>query len=587
MNPRISVLFGRICNHPSMATRRVKSLCSKITHQPLGNVLSLPMRELASSAPSICRQLSSLRNNARCASSSNLMFLAGRSSVLHPYSAHAVAQNSTQVSRSRRYISYYGGSADDKFINWRSVNVPASDSIPSGKPRNRLGFTWLILPQIVAIALLGGYIYTLDLFVWQSEPRTYKDMLLAHANPEEGDIPSPFIVYNTARDALFQIAGQRTSAGQKPTESGIVITLDWPVLLITGVCFGWFIGKRYGPRYVRQLLVRYGYLRPDVYVLSNGRRRYDAPYFSLLLHGFSHRNWRHLIVMTAIFGTLAVNVSQLTTPWNVLTLVGGGTIFSGLVSMIVGTAFTQTPIATLGLGGAVSAMVGFLVTLSYNSDVFKNIHREILRLLSPRSRQEPQREVIPVIEGPSREQKANMIKNVAAKMQEAALEKENVLLRDGKVTIVLVNSSPILKDGTEEYSPLAEMLPQHRASADMPPEKLYFQITAAPPMKLPVLHLPTLMIILGGIGFAMISVAGTISRRIPNGKSFALDFPGFLGGLLWGGMAGNETRKKVENANILVIAMPRNIAIDHMVVHPKLASHLGVVRYKNNESLVK
>ncbi|KAK9234986.1 hypothetical protein V1525DRAFT_390915 [Lipomyces kononenkoae] len=515
-----------------------------------------------------------------------MTFAARRSSILHLYSGQSVPSNSMGLSMPRRYMSYYGSSQDDKFINWRSMNVPASDGISSGQPKNKLGFTWLILPQIVAIALLGGYIYALDLFVWQGEPRTYKDMLLAYGNPERGDIPSPFVVFNTARDALFQIAGRRTSAEQKPTENAIVITLDWPVLLITGLCFGWFIGKRYGPRYLRQLLVRYGYLRPDVYVLSNGKRRYDAPYVSLLLHGFSHRNWRHLLFMTAIFGTLAVNVAKLTTPWNVLTLFGGGTIFSGLVSMIVGPVFTHAPIATLGLGGAVAAMVGFLVTFSYNKDMFKSLHREILRLLSPRPRPEQQHEAIPVREGPSREQRANMIKSVAAKMKEAALEKENVLLRDGKVTVVLVNTSPILKEGNEEYSPLAEKLPQHRSSTDVPPEKLYFQITAAPPMKPPILDLPTLMMILGGIGFAMISVAGVVSRRIPTGKSFALDYPGFLGGLIWGGMAGNETRKKVENANVLVIAMPRSIAIDHMVVAPKLARRLGV-KYKSDESLVK
>ncbi|KAK9429210.1 hypothetical protein V1505DRAFT_374780 [Lipomyces doorenjongii] len=581
MNPSIPGLIGRICNRRSMAMRtgagtfiRPYQLFGSRSSQNgrVSFVANLTTPKLASSSPTISRQLSNVRNNPRCASTPNMVLPARPFSIWQLYSGQSFSHISGRFSMPRRHISYYGSSRDDEFINWRSVTPPATGA---GESSKKIGVAWLILPQLAACALLVGYVYALDIFVWPSEPRTYKDMLLAHANPEEGDIPSSFIVYNTARDALFQIAGQRNGAGQKPIENGIVITLDWPLLLITGLCFGVFIGKRYGPRYLRQFLVRYGYVRPDVYVLSNGKRRYDAPYISLLLHGFSHRNWRHLLFMTALFGTLAINVAKLTTPWNVLTLFGAGTIFSGLVSMILGPVFTGVPIATSGLGGAVAALVGFLVTFSYNKDVFKSIHAEILRLLSPRSRQEQQHEVIPVIEGPSREQKALMIKNIAAKMQDAVSENENILLKDGKITIALVNKSPIVKDGSEEYSPLSEMLPQHRAPPDLPPEKLYFQITATPPIKPPILDLSTLMMIVGGVSFAMISVAGAVSRRVPNAKSFALDFPGFLGGLLWGGIGGNETRQKVENANILVIAMPRSIAMDHMVINPKLMPHLG------------
>ncbi|KAK9377871.1 uncharacterized protein V1513DRAFT_371955 [Lipomyces chichibuensis] len=547
----------------------------------LSFVAKLPTAKFATNSPTISRQLSNVRNNARCAS--NPVLPASSVSILQLYSGQSVSQVSRPFSMPRRHISYYGSSRDDEFINWRSVSLPATGA---GESSTKTKGAWLILPQLAACALLVGYIYALDLFVWPGEPRTYKDMLLAYLNPEVGDNPSPWVIYNTARDALFQIAGQRTGGGRgsKPIENGIVITLDWPLLLIVGLCFGVFIGKRYGPRYLRQFLVRYGYVRPDVYVLSNGKRRYDAPYISLLLHGFSHRNWRHLLFMTALFGTLAINVAKLTTPWNVLTLFGAGTIFSGLVSMTLGPLFTGVPIATSGLGGAVAALVGFLVAFSYNKDVFKSIHAEILRLLSPRSRQEQQREVIPVIEGPSREQKAHMIKNIAAKMQDAALENEDVLLKDGKITIALVNKSPIVKDGNEEYSPLSEMLPQHRTSPDLPPEKLFFQITATPPIKPPILDLSTLIMIIGGVSFAMISLAGAASRRVPNGKSFALDFPGFLGGLLWGGIGGNETRQKVENANILVIAMPRTIAMDHMVMNPKLTPHL-VSKYTNKSSV--
>ncbi|KAK9252932.1 hypothetical protein V1507DRAFT_481265 [Lipomyces tetrasporus] len=498
------------------------------------------------------------------------------SSTLRLSTAPSLSQVSGRLGLARRYLSYYGSSRDDEFLNWRSLNLTTNANEATDGTGSRLdGTAWLILPQLAACALLAVYVYASDVFVWPSEPRTYKDMLLAYMNPEKGDTPSPWVVYTTARDALFQIAGQRTTPGPKVIENAIVITLDWPVLLIVGLCFGVFIGKRYGPRYLRQLLVRYGYVRPDVYVLSNGKRRYDAPYISFLLHGLSHRNWRHLFFMTALFGTLAVNVAKLTTSWNVLALFGGGTIFSGMMSMVMGPLFTRVPIATCGLGGAVAALVGFLVIFSYNKDVLKIIHAEILRLLSPRSRQETPREAIPVIEGPSREQRAHMIKNIAAKMQDAASENEDVLLSDGKITIALVNKSPIVKDGTEEYSPLAEMLPQHRASTDLPPDKLYFQITAAPPIKPPIPDLSTLMMMVGGVAFAMISLAGAVSRRVPSGKSFSLDFPGFLGGLLWGGLAGYETRGKVQNANILVIAMPRPIARDHMVLNPKLAPHLS------------
>ncbi|KAK9320343.1 hypothetical protein V1517DRAFT_264576 [Lipomyces orientalis] len=498
------------------------------------------------------------------------------SSILRLSSAPSHTQISGRFGPARRYISYYGSSRDDEFLNWRSLNLTTNANEATDGAGSKLdGTSWLILPQLAACVLLTVFVYGLDVFVWPSEPRTYKDMLLAYMNPEKGDTPSPWVVYTTARDALFQIAGQRNAPEPKVIENSIVVTIDWPVLLIVGLCFGVFIGKQYGPRYLRQLLVRYGYVRPDVYVLSNGKRRYDAPYISFLLHGFTHRNWRHLLFMTALFGTLAVNVAKVTTPWNVLALFGGGTIFSGMISMVMGPLFTRVPIATCGLGGAVAALVGFMVTFSYNKDVFKRIHAEFLRVLSPRTRQETPREAIPVIEGPSREQRAHMIKNIASKMQDAALENEDILLSDGKITIALVNKSPIEKDGTEEYSPLADMLPQHRASTDLPPDKLYFQITATPPIKNPIPDLSTLMMMVGGVAFALISLAGAVSRRAPTGKAFALDFPGFLGGLLWGGLAGYETREKVKNANILVIAMPRPIARDHMVLDPKLAPHLS------------
>ncbi|KAK9466701.1 hypothetical protein V1512DRAFT_263231 [Lipomyces arxii] len=498
-------------------------------------------------------------------------------SILSRPSTSSSVQSKSPVLFHKRFVSYYGKSTDDEFLRWRSPNDSGLDYKPIGR--------WLISPIFMCYLILYAYLAVAVAYLWTAD-MTYNDISHVYVAPDglfgseftmPLDAPSPKMLYNTIRLALIQSA----QAQQGVQRSILDYILDnRPLMVIIGLCAANYLGKRFGPHGVRQFLIRYGYVRADVYAVAGGHQRYDAPFLSLLTSAFSHRNLGHLLFMTGAFSVLAAVVQQCSSKFNVITLFGGGTLAGAALSISLGTICAHAPVVTCGLGGAVAAMTGFLMAYFYAEEfwlILLALAREsVFEHEEPKPEDDKTKHQVVVMPHFSPVD----LRKAVAELAKSAKQKsdEDYYMPSDHAIMAVVNKSPIVKQMSDT------VLPSPIESAAKQQDK---QFVLQMMVMAPFMTLETMTMICSGAIVGLICVIGMFNRRVQNIRGFSLDYAAMVGGMAYGLYVGRQTRNKVKDSKNVIVAMRMPLMNDYLVNKPILAAHIEANEPMKTYALVK
>ncbi|KAK9449479.1 uncharacterized protein V1518DRAFT_416107 [Limtongia smithiae] len=485
------------------------------------------------------RRFSAMRAYSRpLLSDRRLLF--SRDSCMRAFRSHNIRPSLLYTARQ---VSYYGKSNDDTFLFMRS-RQQGEDYITRGavavsKQNVRARMSWTSWPLFVSLLfLLSGPLVVHFMFA----PTSYIDAVHTYGSVLLFDAMNPMMLLSTVRSALQGTPGIRADGQEhsmvNPSED--MFDVYPATLTILGLSALYTCLKRYGPLSLRARLVRYGYMRTDIWSTTGGKQTPDARYISILTSSLCHRNMRHFLFSGVLFGVFAANVEIASGFRNVILLWIGGTANGAIMSILLNALLKRPATPTLGLGGAVSAMLGFLMTYFYSSEALERFERAIL----DGSESSEHTEV-----GQSAKTKDSSLEDTLREvfLRSKGLENTNYVTKTKNNRLVVV----LNKRHFEDENAAIESEPESTDPSEREPSVVIL-INVHPP----ALSIQTVAVLLGGLLFGAYCLTASVIVAPVATSAFAIDTAAHLGGMWFGITTGHAVHLQLERANSIVAIVP-------------------------------
>ncbi|KAK9463471.1 uncharacterized protein V1516DRAFT_683020 [Lipomyces oligophaga] len=493
-----------------------------------------------------------------------------RFGLAHSSSSSTILSNTVYSNNviHRRSLTYYGKSKDDIFLYLRSSRYGEDHTTRTALALAQQGLwrrtKWIFRPMIfgclITLTVFGGLLVI-------SPPMDYPRVVGSFASFDvlTGGLEKPtgITLYETVRTVLRSLPKQVENGDQVESQ---LADRTYPVTLaILGASALYTLFMRIGPLSVREFLIRFGYLRSDVFASLGGRSSREGRYLSILISPLAHRNIWHFALSASLFGLIGSNVEVLSGSWNVAVIFLGGALESAIGSMLVNAILKRPAMPTLGLLGPASALWGFFMMYECSVAGFLSVIDQLTGASS-----ETEEERLSRVQDENIQQQKNeslvhgLIQTVLSKTKD---KDENFIVTtpgSKKHIVVVLNKSPLNKsdDESEPPSTASQIFKQPPEEANM-----LLQFNVHPPQP----NRDSLLIFGAGLlfgAYCLVSLcrgpfvipasSGVMTTR------FLYDNAANLAALAFGMEAGAMVHSQFENSKIIFAVVPVSMLPDYL-----------------------